>query len=384
MRIIHFVPYYPPERIGGVGEFVAALHEGLLQRGQESVVVTAGRRSTPPIHRIARSRLGWFLGSLLWLRRAASSDIVHGQAGESLPLLLALRLLPGRHARILATFHSSTAKIQAAERPYEMAGHPLHPRRGGGLAARVRSQLHEAIDRITLHLADACNTISRSTAVDLLGPRQAAAARVIYNGVVVSAPGAANGANPVELLYVGVARACKRPAALPFVLAAVRREIPTARLRIVGFDLADEPELKSLFEETGTLAHVDCVGPRTGPELPAYYRSAKVLVLPSAHEGLPYVLLEALANGVPVVASRVGGHPEVIEDGDNGFMVGVDQPDEFAERCIRILRDPDLAERFSRAGRETVERRFGLERQIDAYLDYYRELCNAGAEATSS
>ncbi len=385
MRIIHFVPYYPPDRIGGVGEFVAALHEGLLRRGHQSLVVTVGRASTSSVRRIAPTRLGWFLGSLLWVRRAASCDVVHCQAGEALPMVLALRLIPGRRARILATFHLSDARIASAERPYRLNGRRFGPRPIARLRSAIVAWLHGAVDRATLRLADAFNVISRSAAVDLLGPRRAASARVIYNGVAVPAEAAdANGVAPVELLFVGVSRHRKRPAALPFVLAAVRREISGARLRIAGFELADEPELRSLFEETGTLAYVDCVGRKTSAELPLYYRAARVLVLPSSEEGLPYVLLEAMAQGAPVVATRVGGHAEAIEDGENGFLVDVDRPEQFAARCVQILRDPQLAESLSRAARETVARRFGLERQIDEYLDYYRELCNAGAGATSS
>ena len=80
---MHFVPYYPPERLGGVGEFAAALHEGLLRRGCESTVVTSGRGSSDSVQRIARTRLGWFLGTLRWTRRAAACDVVHCQSGEA-------------------------------------------------------------------------------------------------------------------------------------------------------------------------------------------------------------------------------------------------------------------------------------------------------------
>jgi glycosyltransferase EpsD len=72
----------------------------------------------------------------------------------------------------------------------------------------------------------------------------------------------------------------------------------------------------------------------------------------------------------------VSGHPEVIEDGRNGFLVDVDQPAALAARCVEILRDPELARRLAEAGRETIARRFGLERQIGEYLDYYETLAN--------
>jgi hypothetical protein len=61
MKVIHFVPYAPPERAGGVGEFVAGLHDALLMAGEQSLVVTSGVRSRPGVERIARRPLVWFL-----------------------------------------------------------------------------------------------------------------------------------------------------------------------------------------------------------------------------------------------------------------------------------------------------------------------------------
>ena len=384
MRGIHFVPYYPPERLGGVGEFAAALHEGLLRRGCDSTVVTSGSRSGDSVRRIARTRLGWFLGTLGWARRAAACDVVHCQSGEALPVVLALKLMPWRRARILATFHVSSAGIHAAEATYRFEGieglERLEARRfGRPPAARLRgallARLHRLVDALMVRLADALNTISRATALDLLGPERGKAARVIYNGVAAAPAGEHDAAvAPAELFYAGLASHRKRVNALPFILREVRREIPDARLRIAGFELDEAPELQALFEDLELLSHVECLGRRTSAELPAYYRAAGVLVVPSAYEGLPYVILEAMQNGTPVVATRVSGHPEVIEDGHNGFLVDVDQPAALAARCVEILRDPELARRLAEAGRETIARRFGLERQIGEYLDYYETL----------
>jgi len=384
VRVMHFVPYYPPERLGGVGEFAAALHEGLLRRGCESTVVTSGRGSSDSVQRIARTRLGWFLGTLRWARRAAACDVVHCQSGEALPVVLALRLMPRRRARILATFHVSNAGIHAAEAPYRFKGFkglagPEGRRFGRPFAARLPGallgRLHRLVDALMVRLADALNTISRATAVDLLGPKRGAAARVIYNGVAAAAAGEPEAAvAPAEIFYAGLASHRKRVNALPFILREVRREIPDARLRIAGFGPGEAPELRALFEELELLAHVEFLGRKVSSELPAYYRAAGVLVVPSAYEGLPYVILEAMQNGTPVVATHVSGHPEVIEDGRNGFLLEVDRPAALAARCVEILRDPELAQRLAEAGRETIARRFGLKRQIGEYLDYYETL----------
>jgi glycosyltransferase involved in cell wall biosynthesis len=307
--------------------------------------------------------------------------VVHCQSGEALPVVLALRLVPRRRARILATFHVSNAGIHAAEAPYRFKGlaGPEGRRFGQPFARRLPGallgRLHRLVDALMVRLADALNTISRATAVDLLGPERGAAARVIYNGVAAAAAGEPEAAvAPAEIFYAGLASHRKRVNALPFILREVRREIPDARLRIAGFELDEAPELRSLFEEFDLLPHVECLGRKTSAELPAHYRAAGVLVVPSAYEGLPYVILEAMQSGTPVVATHVSGHPEVIEDGRNGFLLEVDRPAALAARCVEILRDPELARRLAEAGRETIARRFGLERQIGEYLDYYETL----------
>jgi glycosyltransferase involved in cell wall biosynthesis len=355
-----------------VGEVARSLHEGLLRRGHDSLVVTRGRGSSEGVRRIARSRLGWFLASALWARRAAACDVVHFHSGEALPLLLALRLAPRRRARLLVTLHVGAAQMARAERPYRLAGRRFGRRR---LRRRALLGLHRLVDRAALRLADAVTTAARATAIDLVGPDRAGSIEVIPNGVPPPAESPGASAAPVELLYAGVAGDRKRVAALPFVLRRVRESVAGARLRIAGFDLDREPELATLFRATGTRDAVDCVGRLARSELAAHYRAARVLVLPAAYEGLPLVILEAMQQGTPVVATRVGGNAEAVEDGVTGYLVGVDAPEEMAERCVAILRDPGLAARLGAAARARVRERFDPERQLDAYLERYRRLC---------
>ena len=374
MRVLHFVPYYPPERVGGVGQFAAVLHQGLRRRGIDSVVVTRGRGGEREgVHRIAASRLGWFLGTLRYARAAAHCDVVHCQSGEALPVMLAVRLWPGRSARILATFHVGHRGLARAERPYTLEGRRFGRRFGLSLRAR----LHGWIDALALRLADASNAISRATAQDLLGAEGGSAMPVLYNPLPPAADRAPETASPVELFYAGVASHRKRVLALPFVLRAVREELPGTRLRMAGFRWEEVPELRALFDEFGLAGAVECTGVLPPEELPRLHRAARVLVVPSAYEGLPYVIVEALREGTPVVATRVSGHPEVIDDGVNGRLVPPDDPRALAAACIALLRDPEACARMGEAGRRSVAERFDSERQIDAYVDYYRTLSEA-------
>jgi glycosyltransferase involved in cell wall biosynthesis len=99
-----------------------------------------------------------------------------------------------------------------------------------------------------------------------------------------------------------------------------------------------------------------------------------VLVLPSLSEGIPMVLLEALALKRPVVASRVGGIPEVVEDCATGRLVEPGREGELAEACIALMDDPDLAERLGLAGRHRVRERFSVRSMAEKVADVYRSL----------
>ncbi len=374
MRVIHFVPYYPPERLGGVGEYAARLHRALLEAGHESLVVTRGVRDEPGVRRIARSALAWTLCSAAWAERASRFDVVHTHAGEALPLLLALALRR-RRPPILATFHVSYAGVASSLRPYTLEGR----RFGGGLGPWLQrtalAGLHRAADALALRIADAVVPITRACARELLGPR-AERAEIIYHGVPDRSADPGPLPERVALLYVGTGGHRKRVNALPFVLARVRESQPRARLRIVGFDWSDQPELRRLFAERDLLGAVDCAGHVPSERIPAYYGAAEVLLVPSAYEGLPLVIVEAMRCGLPVVASHVSGHPEAVEEGRTGFLVPLDDPAALARRCVELLSNPELRAEMGRAAARLSLERFSMERHLRAYLDVYARLCD--------
>jgi glycosyltransferase involved in cell wall biosynthesis len=97
-------------------------------------------------------------------------------------------------------------------------------------------------------------------------------------------------------------------------------------------------------------------------------------VLPSSNEGTPVSVIEALGAGRPVVATRVGGVPDVIRDGEDGFLVELGATDELAERLEQLARDPALRERMGKQGRERVLPRYAVERLVDDVDQLYRSL----------
>ena len=113
-------------------------------------------------------------------------------------------------------------------------------------------------------------------------------------------------------------------------------------------------------------------------DVPAVTAALDVAVLPSYREAQGLSILEAMALGRPVVASDVGGIPEMIEDGVSGLLVPPHEPAPLAAAIVRLLRDHQLADMIGRAGHDLVHGRFCLEQMIAAVEDIYEEGARAG------
>ena len=98
------------------------------------------------------------------------------------------------------------------------------------------------------------------------------------------------------------------------------------------------------------------------------------MVRPSHLEGMPLTVLEAMASGLPVVATPVGGTPELVRDGETGYLVPVDDPEALAGAISSVLADPAKARDMGRRGRTTVEDGFGWDAVSDRTEAVYREV----------
>ncbi len=147
-----------------------------------------------------------------------------------------------------------------------------------------------------------------------------------------------------------------------------------ARLCLVG-DGPDREQIEHRAHDLGISRNVLFVGYQR--EVAPYYSFFDALVLPSANEGTPVVAIEALAAGRPVVATRVGGVPDVVEDDADGMLVRVGDIDGIADALERLANDPELRRRLGDAGRERTIPRYRVERLVDDIDALYRELLSA-------
>ncbi len=151
----------------------------------------------------------------------------------------------------------------------------------------------------------------------------------------------------------------------------VLREVPEAQLVLVG-DGALRPTLQRTAGELGLAGRVRFAGYRR--DVPAILARATVAVSASHAEGISNAVLEAMAARRPVVGTAVGGTPELVRDGANGFLVPPGTPPQLARRIVELLREPALARRMGEKGRQLVEREFGVEAMRQSYDALYSGL----------
>jgi glycosyltransferase involved in cell wall biosynthesis len=111
-------------------------------------------------------------------------------------------------------------------------------------------------------------------------------------------------------------------------------------------------------------------------------RALDLLLMTSDHEGLPMVVLEAMALGTVIVSREVGGIPEAVKDGDNGVLVNSDKPDELAAPCMRLLSDRPVREALAEKARRKVVREFSSEANAEQVVALYRSVLRCGQTNT--
>jgi glycosyltransferase involved in cell wall biosynthesis len=155
--------------------------------------------------------------------------------------------------------------------------------------------------------------------------------------------------------------------------ALVVRDVPDFRLQIVGGG-AERPALEQLARELNVTDQVQFLGERS--DIPELLAAASFFVSSSLTEGVSLTLLEAMAVGLPVVATAVGGNPEVVVEGVTGRLVPAAAPEALAAAMTQMCRNPETWGDLGRNGRERVEEHFSIRRMLSDYEALYRELLN--------
>jgi starch synthase len=276
--------------------------------------------------------------------------------------------------------------------PHVMTAHSLEPLRpwkaeqlGGGYA------LSSWAERTAIEAADGVIAVSGAMREDILSCYPALdpdRVHVVHNGIDTSLYRPDHGTDVLQrigldpkrpfVLFVG---RITRQKGVPHLLRAVRDIDPAAQV-VLCAGAPDTPEIdqefRDLFQELSRVReHVHWIPqmlPR--PEVIQLLTHAAVFVCPSVYEPLGIVNLEAMACGTPVVASQVGGIPEVVDDGKTGLLVPVDDDFEagLARALNEVLGDPDAARRMGEAGRERAVGEFGWDAVARRTVRLYEEI----------
>jgi glycosyltransferase involved in cell wall biosynthesis len=249
--------------------------------------------------------------------------------------------------------------------------HTRHGQRRG--ATRVQNGLF----RLAARCADRVVCVS-SDAAALCEQEGISRGRVhtILNGIDTQKFAFGGPAERGPIVFLGRLSPEKDVATLLRAARAVVERVPGFVLEIGG-EGPCAGDLKQLAADLGIAGHVQFLSEVT--DVQALLRRASLLVLPSLSEGLPVTVLEAMACGLPVVATAVGGTPEAVADGQTGLLVRPGDPAQLAEAMIRVWRDAELARRMGAAGRRRTETYFDVRAMVARYESVYREVTAAEA-----
>jgi glycosyltransferase involved in cell wall biosynthesis len=199
---------------------------------------------------------------------------------------------------------------------------------------------------------------------------------VIYNGVALHHESSENAFGTVgdvssDVVMVANLRPIKSVDTLIRAAALVIKSRPDTRFVILG-DGPQRGELTRLTDELNVSSNVRLAG--SVDDIMPYLTSSRIAVLTSLSEGCSNAILEYMNASLPVVASNVGGNPELVVDDETGYLVQPRDAQAFAEKIIHLLEHPDDSATMGRAGRLRAERQFSVARMISDYEAYYEKL----------
>jgi glycosyltransferase involved in cell wall biosynthesis len=371
--------------MGGPALHVAYLSAGLAERGYETTLVAGS---------LARGE-----GSMAYVAEGLGVEVVRLDAlsreispiRDALSILRLARLIREQRPRIL---HTHTAKagtvgrlaaLLAGDARPEVVVHTFHGHVLRGYFGPLKSGAFRLLERLLARVTTRLIAVSPQVRDDLvaLGVAPPEKFSVVRLGIELAErlETAEEGLDARARLGIGAERfvvgwvgrmtGVKRTDDVLEALRLLRERGVDAVLLMVG-DGPDRDHVEQRASELGIVRHCLFLGYQE--DVSGWYRAFDAMILPSANEGTPVVVIEALAAGCPVVATSVGGVPDVVREGVDGFLVPMGDTEALAERLARLAEDPALRARMGAAGRESVPARYAVERLVGDIDELYRSL----------
>ena len=375
--------------MGGPALHVAYLTAGLAKRGYETTLVAGSLAPGEDSMAFVADELGVDVVRIDELHREISP------ARDAVAAVRLARLIRKVRPHIL---HTHTAKAGAVGRfAALLAGdarppvvvHTFHGHVLRGYFDPVRARAFRQLERTLARSTTALVAVSPQVRDDLVELDVAPATRfaVVRLGIELDQRVASGsngrsetrrvlgiGEGPFTVGWIGRMTGIKRTDDVLLAFKSLRERGIDARLCLVG-DGPDRAQVERRAHELGLMRETLFVGYQE--EVSRFFAAFDVFILPSANEGTPVTAIEALAAGKPVVATRVGGIPDVVRDGEDGFLVAPGDVDALAERLAQLATDPELRDRMGDAARARVRERYSVERLVDDVDRLYRSLLEA-------
>jgi glycosyltransferase involved in cell wall biosynthesis len=360
--------------------YETTLVAGDVGRGEESMAFVAEQADVDVVRLPGLSRdlspfrdavAAWRVARII---RRVRPDVVHTHTAKAgaIGRVAALLAGPGRRPVVVHTFH----------------GHVLR-----GYFGSAGTLLFRAIETVLARFTDRLVAVSPEVRDELVGlhvaPRRKFSVirlgielepRVRFDGDAADVR-RRHGIAPDRFVvgWFGRMTAVKRTEDLLTMLAGLRERGIDALLLFVG-DGDDRDRLEQRAHDLGLARSCLFVGYQQ--DVAPWYAICDAVVLTSASEGTPVTIIEALAAGRPVVATKVGGVPDVVDDGETGFLVRPRDTHALAERLEILARDPERRRSMGETGRRRMLERYAVDRLVDDVDVLYRELLAARAPAT--
>jgi glycosyltransferase involved in cell wall biosynthesis len=372
--------------MGGPALHVSYLSAGLRGRGYETILVAGS--------------VGPGEQSMAYVAEELDVSVVtiphlHREISPVRDLLATIRLAGIIRAERPAILHTHTAKAGAVGRVAALlAGrhrppiivHTFHGHVLRGYFGRFWTGIFRLLERLLARVTDVLVAVSPEVRDELVsfGVAPASKFRVIRLGIELDQRLHLDGAARAETRrvmgirdgrfvvgWIGRMTAVKRTDVVLMAFRRLRDEGVDAVLCMVG----DGPDRRSVEDLAGELGIMrDSLFPGYQEDVGPFFAAFDAFVLPSGNEGTPVTAIEALSSGCPVVATRVGGVPDVVTDGEDGFLVEPGDVDGLAAKLALLANDPALRATMGDAGRKRMRGRYTVDRLIDDIDRLYRDL----------
>jgi glycosyltransferase involved in cell wall biosynthesis len=359
MRVVMLSNSFPPE-IGGIQEHVVNLAQSLAGQGHQVRIVTVRRNKTERVHdtfaglkvtrvpqlSLPKTLTAQYLAAatavLIALRVRGQADVVHYHTywPDAFTAFVVNKFVPTIYTAhesrflIMSEQGDSRRKLQLALKPFQGIIAPSTE------LLNVARQLGVSNER-SVFIPNAVDANKFSPAVARGSLRSLC--NLSPDHILILCPRRLVPKNGVEFLIAG--------------LHSVRQRFDKATLVIVG-DGPERSKLEARVSELGLQSSVVFLGNQNNDELPGFYADANIVAIPSLKEATSIAGLEAMASARAVVATNVGGLPEIIEDGVSGLLVPPGDPEALSQAITRLIETPELRDRLGQAARACVESKF--------------------------